>query len=94
MDLKLFRQHKYLTAILVVVTCVFPDVAHFFLKCVPALQECRPCRRFSAFNTSYKLLDTFKGNWVPYEFIIIHKSSRRKMDEGCKNCLTAARDNQ
>ena len=94
MDLKFFRQHKYLTTILIVVTCIFPDIAHFFLKRVPALQECRPCRRFSTFNTSHKLLDAFEGNWMPYKFIIIHKGSRRKMDEGCKDCLTAAPDNQ
>ena len=94
MDLKFLGQYKYVTTILVVITCIFPDIADFFRKRMPALQECRPRRRFSTFNPSHKLLDTFEGDWVPYELIVVYKSSRREVDEGRKDCLIPVSENQ
>ena len=94
MNLKFLRQYKYVTTILVVITSIVPDVAEFFLKCMPALQECRPCRWFSTFNPSHELLNAFEGDWVLYDLIIIYKCSRGEMDKRCKDCLVPINDNQ
>lgn len=94
MNLKFLGYYIYITSILVVITCIIPDIADFFLKCMPVLQESRPCRRLSTFDPSHKLLDALKGDWVLYDLIIIYKSSRWKMDEGCKYCLIPVVDNQ
>lgn len=94
MNLEFLGQYKEVATILVVITCIVPYVADFFLKCVPALQEGRPCRRFSTFDPSHKLLNAFEGDWVLYDLIIIYKSSRGKMDERCKDCLIPIAINQ
>lgn len=94
MDLEFLGQHKYVTTILVITTCIVPYKADFFFECVPAFQECRPGGRISTFNTSHKLLNAFEGDWVLYDLKIIYKSSWGKMDKGCKDSVIPVPDNQ
>ena len=39
MNLKLLGQYEYVTTIFVVISCILPNVADFFLKGMPALQK-------------------------------------------------------
>ena len=86
-NLKLLRQHKYITTILIIITCILPNMTELFLKSIPTFQERQTRRWFPALDPAYKLLNAFEGDWVLYDFIVIYKSSRGEMDERRKDCL-------
>ena len=94
MYLKFLGQYEYVTTIFIVITCIFPDIADFFRKRVPALQECRPCRRLSTLDPLHSLPDTFERNWVLYDLIVIYKSSGGEMDERGKDRLIPVPNDQ